>query len=732
MVLPTDFYAKLIDKMMDAYSLNKIILDQDGMPCDYEFMDLNASFETITGLKREKIIGRKASEIFLNIKKEGQDWIKMLGEVALEGKTFSLDIYSKSFGKWLKVTAYSPQKYYFITIIQDISQLKEITNKLNKLSEQQQDLERELNEQLVELSFQQNKLSEYQKKLHQKTFYDPLTGLPNRSLLHKRMSECCRSGKTNKNTVFYIDLDNIKYINETLGHFFGDKLIIRICDRLSSLLDTNTELFRFGGDEFVILKRNCLNLQETKEFGFRIIQLFRKPFIIENTQLYATVSIGISIYPDHSTNPSELLKFADIAMHQAKKEGKNKYVLFNRLMQHSVHNRMLLEKHLRSALYNNEFSLFYQPLVELKTGKICGFEALLRWHSPHLGNVPPVEFIPVAEDTHLIISIGEWVLRNSCYFLKKLHNLGHTGLTMSINISIIQLLQDDFVEQVLTILDFTQLKPEHLEIELTESIFLESYDSILTKLELLRKKGVKVALDDFGKGYSSLGELIRLPITTLKIDKSFVDTIETDEISRSIISMIIKIGRAMGLTVHAEGVENQEQLDFLARQKCHRVQGYLLGKPLNENEALNIMQGSNDIQNDYAKFIWKNDYNIGIEEIDKQHQKIFDIGNQISKLVFSDVNPLPYKEIQQILVELKNYTVEHFATEEEFMKLHSYVNYQSHKTMHTNFTESILNFEHKDIELTDRYKLIELLDAVFVWITNHILKVDSQLKNILD
>jgi EAL domain-containing protein (putative c-di-GMP-specific phosphodiesterase class I) len=291
------------------------------------------------------------------------------------------------------------------------------------------------------------------------------------------------------------------------------------------------------------------------------------------------------MYPKHSVHLEELLKYADIAMYKAKEQGRNRYVIYNETMNQDIIERVNIEKYLHTALLKNEFEIYYQPQLDIRSEKITGFEALLRWNSPELGRISPLKFIKVAEDTHIIIPLGIWVLKKACAFLKKLHMEGYNDLTVSVNISIIQLLQTDFVETVMDILELQELEPEFLELEITESILIESYENICSKLETLKDRGIRIALDDFGKGYSSLSYLKQLPISTIKIDKSFVDHITYDPVSNNLIRKIIEIGKSMGMRVVAEGVETPEQLKFLKKHRCNRIQGYLFSMPIPEMEA---------------------------------------------------------------------------------------------------------------------------------------------------
>jgi diguanylate cyclase (GGDEF)-like protein/PAS domain S-box-containing protein len=428
-------------------------------------------------------------------------------------------------------------------------------------------------------------LKEYQETLHHMAYHDILTGLPNRLALYEDLSGIFAKSQDTRGVLLFIDLDNFKFINDSIGHSFGDQLIKRIGERLAQILKDVGTIYRLGGDEFVVYIYKHKGVEEVIEYALRILNSFKTPFEIGNRVLQTTFSIGISLFPEHGSNPDQLLKHADIAMYRAKEEGKNRFVIFDKTMNEAVSERMVIEKHLRTALEKNEFQIHYQPQLDLKTGKISGFEALLRWQSPELGTVSPIKFIKVAEDTHIIIEIGKWVLQNACSFIKRLHRIGYSGLSVSVNVSMLQLLQDGFMDEVMEVLYHLELEPEYLELEITESILMESYDMIGKKLMKLQHHGVRIALDDFGKGYSSLHYLLKLPITTLKIDKTFIDSITLETKERTLTGQIVSIGTSMGLCVVAEGVETQEQMDYLVENECHKIQGYHFSRPVQEKEV---------------------------------------------------------------------------------------------------------------------------------------------------
>lgn len=446
----------------------------------------------------------------------------------------------------------------------------------------------ELKNRLQEVFEIQKNLAESEEKYTYLALHDVLTGLPNRRSLFEEANSLFVKGNSKKAALLFIDMDNFKYINDTMGHEFGDLLIKAASDRLVLDLFEKSTLYRLGGDEFIILAEET-DRDRAEQLTADIIYSFKENFFVKNIGLHISFSIGIAIYPDHGSNIEELIKSADIAMYKAKENGKNRHVLYDVSMNKDFTERMTLEKHLHTAMDNNEFELFYQPQLDLNTNKVTGFEALLRWRNPELGMVSPIKFIKVAEDTHLIIELGEWVLIQACDFLSHLHKKGLTDMKISVNISTIQIFQADFNAKVLKIIDYFKLNPCSVELEITETVLIESFEVVYDKLIQLRKKGIGIALDDFGKGYSSLSYLKQLPITTLKIDKTFIDNVSLSKENKTITRHIIKMGRSMGMSVIAEGVEHNEQLAYLKKYECDKIQGYLFSKPLPKNEAERLL-----------------------------------------------------------------------------------------------------------------------------------------------
>jgi len=427
-----------------------------------------------------------------------------------------------------------------------------------------------------------------EEKLTFLAYHDSLTGLPNKLSLYDD-SKFVFLPERGKVSLFFIDIDNFKYVNDTLGHAFGDQLIIKVSERLTSLLEKNCSIYRLSGDEFILIYEDIQEINVVENFATKILTSFSEEFDVLDSILYINLSFGIVMYPEHGSNLEQLLKYADIAMYRAKESGRKNYVVYDHLMNEVLTERVNIEKHLHKAMENNEFEVYYQPQLDLETNHITGIEALLRWKNPVLGNVSPLKFIKVAEDTHFIIPLGTWVLQKACAFLKRLNEIGFKDLTISVNISMLQLLQEDFCDIVEETLKKLQIEPQYLELEITETILMESFESIESPLENLCKKKVRIALDDFGKGYSSLNYLKQLPISTLKIDKSFIDNI-TDKSVDDLTGHIVTIGKSMGMCVIAEGVERQEQLEYLLLHECDKIQGYLYSKPIPEAELIRLLE----------------------------------------------------------------------------------------------------------------------------------------------
>lgn len=410
-------------------------------------------------------------------------------------------------------------------------------------------------------------------------YHDSLTGLPNRALFHEKLAEIIQLAKKNQQTlaVLFIDLDRFKNINDTLGHKMGDLLLKAVSKRLLDSINDDHIVSRLGGDEFVILLPNSDEGLATL-IAQRIIDQLSSSFIIGNNEMYITPSIGISMFPEDGEDP---LKNADAAMYLAKVQGKNNFQFFTKAIGHKLNEKLVLENELRKALEKEQFLLYYQPQFDITTGKMIGAEALIRWVHPEMGIVSPLDFIPLAEETGLIIPIGDWVLRQACQQNKLWQESGYEPIPISVNVSLRQFMQKDFVELVKNVLQQTKLAPEYLQLEITESMTLDFMytESVLTSLKAI---GIRVNMDDFGTGYSSLSYLRRLPIHKLKIDQSFIRNL--DKKNKAIVKTIISLALNLQIEVIAEGVERKDHVDFLKKYNCFQAQGYLFSKPIPKEE----------------------------------------------------------------------------------------------------------------------------------------------------
>ena len=418
-------------------------------------------------------------------------------------------------------------------------------------------------------------------KIHRLAFFDSLTGLPNRALLMDRFSvaEANARRKGKGIAVFFLDLDNFKTINDTMGHTYGDKLLLKVGEQLRLKLRKSDTIARLGGDEFIMLQTNISSMDEVYKLASRLLNIFKKPWKLDGREFYVTASIGISIYPNDGTDLKELMKNADAAMYRAKEKGKNNFQIFTPELNMKIMERMEIENHLRKAAERKEFVLYYQPQIELATGRVRSVEALIRWSDPNMGWVMPEAFIHIAEETGLIGDIGEWVMTAACTQLRKWHDEGHEDLKISVNLSARQFQQQDIFEKIMDIVEKTGIRPEWLELEITESLAMQDLEHTTGILKRIRDAGFSISLDDFGKGYSSLNYLKALPITNLKIDKTFIHGITSSANQAKIVKALISLAHSMDLTVTAEGVESSAQLEFLVKERCDTAQGYLFSKP---------------------------------------------------------------------------------------------------------------------------------------------------------
>lgn len=417
--------------------------------------------------------------------------------------------------------------------------------------------------------------------IHFLAHHDALTRLPNRTLLEDRIRQAIAKSRRDgtRTAVLFLDLDRFKLINDTLGHNTGDQLLTRVAERLKDLLRETETVARLGGDEFIIVIPGLADIERAAHVAQRILDVIAAPQVIDERPLHVTPSIGISIYPDDGEDVPTLLRNADTAMYHAKERGRNNFKFFTQDMNQAVQERVSIESDLRSAIERQEFVLFYQPLVDCRSGAVSGMEALIRWNHPRHGLVPPDRFIAVAEETGLIIPIGAWVLREACRQAKCWHDAGHNGLRISVNLSARQLRQADLCQQISATLAEFGLPPSSLELELTESLLVDDPTTATAWLQTLAELGIRMAIDDFGTGHSSLAYLKCFPVARLKIDRSFVRDLSTDANDAAIVRAIVAMAKSLQIDVIAEGVETVEQLRFLEAQGCFEVQGYLFSRP---------------------------------------------------------------------------------------------------------------------------------------------------------
>lgn len=529
-------------------------------------VDVNQKFCDMLGHIREELIGKAIQDIT-----HPDDYVQgaqfrdqvtqggaksAAGEKRFMRKDGTL-IWARRTMSIVRDDAGSPQ--YVVSVVEDISERKQAEDQLTKLAH-----------------------------------YDALTDLPNRALFYDRLTHALAEAKRNQWIVgvMFIDVDRFKNINDTLGHAIGDILLQQVSRRLTESVRTSDTIGRLGGDEFAIVLFNISASGDADVVAQKIMASFSRPFLLDKAEVFVTTSIGITLYPNDGIDPDALIRNADVAMYRAKEEGRNTYEFYVPGMNASAAKRLDMEVMLRRAVERREFVLHFQPKIALKDGRIVGVEALIRWNCGELGLVPPMEFIPLAEETGLIVPIGEWVLKTACAQNKAWREQGLPPLLMAVNLSARQFQQKNLMEMIAGVLDETGLDPRFLELEITESMIMQHAERSSAILRRLHEIGVQLSIDDFGTGYSSLAYLKRFPVQRLKIDKSFVRDITTDADDAAIVTAVIAMAKSLKLKVVAEGVETKEQLAFLARLRCDEYQGYYFSKPLPAAEFAHLAQSS--------------------------------------------------------------------------------------------------------------------------------------------
>ena len=424
-------------------------------------------------------------------------------------------------------------------------------------------------------------------------YYDALTGLPNRTLLLDRLAKALAAARrqNNKLGLLYLDLDRFKDINDSLGHSVGDPFLQEVAGRLKRWGREQDTVARLGGDEFLIMLTDVKDIPDAAVAAERLMDAMTADFVVQGHTLGVSCSLGISVFPEHGADSETLIKNADAAMYRAKADGRNNFRFFTDDMNAQAVERLTLESNLRSALAKEQLFLMYQPQIDIATGRIIGLEALLRWQHPTLGLVPPDRFIRIAENSGLIVLIGEWVLRTACSQARKWQNEGLPLVTVAVNVSAVQFRQEGFCELIRRVLHETGLAAQYLALELTESLLLANADLMLSVLRELKAMGLTLAIDDFGTGYSNFTSLRQFGVSKLKIDRSFIRDVAVKPDDAAITTAIISMAKSLNLKVIAEGVEDEAQMSFLRTHHCDEIQGYYFSKPLKVDDVAGKLRG---------------------------------------------------------------------------------------------------------------------------------------------
>ncbi|MED4990726.1 EAL domain-containing protein [Parageobacillus toebii] len=547
-----------IAKNIFQYSNESIIVTD----AQNRILFVNPAFEIVTGYSAEEVIG-KNPRVLRSGMHDKPFYEKMWNDIEQHG-VWKGEIWNKRkdgelYLEWLTISAVKDRKgnvTNYVAVFSDITEHKRNIERLTRLA-----------------------------------LYDTLTKVPNRHLLEKRLESIIRMSKKHNQSfaLLFLDLDRFKNINDTLGHRVGDMLLKETAQRLKSLLRKQDTIARFGGDEFVIVLPSLKHIREAVYIAEKIVESLKRPFYVNHQEMYISTSIGISVYPFDGTDKETLIRMADRAMYQAKKNGRNQYVLYHDGMQHHNGKQLFqLETALRKALERGEFELYYQPQLDVKTKQIRAVEALIRWNHPEKGFISPGMFIPLAEESGLITPISDWIMMQACEHLKQLQ-LRFPYIKMSINISPIYFQQIDFIEKLQKTIESVNVNPRSIELELTESAVMPHAEKSVERLTMLKTMGISIAIDDFGTGFSSLSYLHRFPIDILKIDRSFIKQLSRYREESAIVNAIIMMAHSLQIRVVAEGVETKKQYQILEKQSCDFVQGYYVSKPLSISELYEFL-----------------------------------------------------------------------------------------------------------------------------------------------
>lgn len=541
-------YANAFEKSGEAI----IISDKQN-----RIINVNSAFINQTGYSREEMLGKDP-----NILGSGKTpiatyedmWASLEKDSFWQGELWDKKKSGQIYPKWVAITAIrdqSNQVMFYIASFTDISDRKEAEARIEQLAHQ-----------------------------------DILTGLSNRYSLDDRLVQSLTIAQRDQTQlgVFFIDLDRFKYINDSLGHHIGDRLLVEVAQRLKACVRESDIVARIGGDEFVVVLTGLKEISHVVNIAETILREISKAYEIDDHKLNTSPSIGISIYPNDGDCADKLLKNADTAMYHAKEQGRNNYYFFTESMRTNALERIKIERELNIAIHSNQLELHYQPQINTIDNSIHSMEALIRWNHPIQGLIPPDRFIPIAEETGLILEVGQWVINEACRQLNEWKNNGKTCHKLAVNLSVRQLQSEELVDDIILIMEKHQIQGSELELEITETVTMNEPELAEQQMFILRGLGISLAIDDFGTGYSSLAYLKRLPIQTLKLDKSFVRDIENDQNDAEICMATVALAHNLGLKVVAEGVETEAQRDFLVKLNCDYLQGYLFSKPLSARE----------------------------------------------------------------------------------------------------------------------------------------------------
>ncbi|KFN51347.1 putative bifunctional diguanylate cyclase/phosphodiesterase [Arenimonas composti] len=527
---------------------------------EFRFISVNPAFSRITGYSEEEVIGQNGK--LLDSSQHSAEFYRRVRDVLERTGHWAGEMWQKrkdgeEFLGWIEMSEVRDAmavRSHFVAVVNDITDKKRAEQELRYLAN-----------------------------------YDTLTGLPNRALLSERLGRAIVRARRQETrvAVLFLDLDRFKDINDSLGHAAGDRLLKAAATRLQATVGASDTVARLGGDEFTVVLEDVESVPAVERMAREILTAFSMPLEVdERHDVSITPSLGISLYPDHALVPTDLLKFADTAMYQAKAEGRNTYQIYNETMDAESRRRATVLASLRKAMDRGEFRLVYQPRMALADGRITGAEALLRWHSSELGEISPQVFIPLAEESGLILQIGEWVLGEALATLKRWRSHGLTETSVAVNVSVLQLLRSNLPDVLRNLIQDLGVPANRIELEVTESMVMQNAEQTTHVLNELRKLGITLAIDDFGTGYSSLVYLKRLPIDTLKIDKEFIGDLTRDPDDEAITATVITMGHSLGLNVIAEGVESEQQLSYLREQGCDEIQGFWLSPPLDAHRCL--------------------------------------------------------------------------------------------------------------------------------------------------